>query len=98
MIGESKLITKDQKANSVNYYAEISFDSLRFQYSNVIEAIIKSNMRMNMYFRIAAINKGSLLSKIYTEKYKSYNAYHDSLLHNKLEIEKEINNYWKYVK
>lgn len=62
MIGDDKLSIKGLKANSANYYAELSFDSLRFQYSNVIEAIIQSNRRMNMYFRIAGINKGSLLS------------------------------------
>lgn len=53
---------------------------------------------MNMYFRIAGTNKASLTSQIYAERYKKYNAYHDSLLHNKLLIEKEINFYWTYVK
>lgn len=57
-----------------------------------------SNRRMNLYFRIAGINKGSLVSTIFAEKYKAYNAYHDSLLRNKLRIEKEINFYWTYVK
>lgn len=53
---------------------------------------------MNLYFRIAGINKGSLVSTIFADKYKAYNAYHDSLLRNKLRIEKEINFYWTYVK
>lgn len=30
MIGEDKLSIKGLKANSGNYYAELSFDSLRF--------------------------------------------------------------------
>ena len=89
---------KGAKAYSTNYISELSFDSLRFHYSNVIDAIMASNRRMNLYFRIAGINKGTTVSTIFGEKYKAYNAYHDSLLHNKLRIEKEINYYWTYVK
>ena len=89
---------KGSKAHSTNYISELSFDSLRFHYSNVIDAIMASNRRMNLYFRIAGINKGTTVSTIFGEKYKAYNAYHDSLLHNKLRIEKEINYYWTYVK
>jgi len=82
------LSLKGLKVNSNNYFSEISFDSLRFQYSNVIEGILVSNKRMNLYFRIAGINKGSLVSEIFAEKYKMHQAYHNSLIVNKLYIEK----------
>ena len=53
---------------------------------------------MNLYFRVAGINKGSLMCDIFAEKYKKFNSYHNSLLCNKISIEKQIHFYWNYVK
>lgn len=99
VVGEkNKLSVQGLKANSENYFAEISFDSLRFQYCNVIEAIVQSNRRMNLYFRVAGVNKGSLMCEVFAEKYRSFQAFHNALLSNKLAIEKQIHFYWTYVK
>ena len=51
-----------------------------------------------MYFRIAGVNKGSLMADIFTEKYKAHQNYHNGLLCNKLSIEKQIHFYWHFVK
>ena len=83
---------------SSNYFNEISFDSLRFQYSNIIAAINQSNRRMNMFYRVAGVNKNSLISSIFIEKYRNHQPYHDQLLNIKLSIEKAIHYYWNYVK
>ncbi len=73
---------------SANYYAEVSFDSLRFHYSNTIHDIIESNRRMNLFFRVAGVNKNSVMSLLFAEKYKAHHQYHNALLKNKLNIEK----------
>jgi hypothetical protein len=65
---------------SMNYYNEVSFDSLRFHYSNVIEAIIASNRRMNLYFRVAGVNKNSKMCEIFADKYKKFEKYHNMLI------------------
>lgn len=73
---------------SNNYYAEISFDSLRFHYSSILDLLIQSNRRLNLYLRIASVNKNSAMSKVFMKKYKEFEKYHDMLIHNKVEMEK----------
>ena len=92
------LSLKGTKMISNNYFNEISFDSLRFQYSNIIASINQSNRRMNLYFRVAGVNKNSKMGNIFLEKYNLYQTYHNQLLSVKLQIEKVIHYYWNYVK
>lgn len=86
------------KVASTNYFAEVSFDCLRFQYASLLSNLVEGKRRLNLYFRIAGINKGSLMSEIFADKFKSFRAYYGSLLFNKAQIEKEIFFYWSYVK
>lgn len=62
---------------SHNYFEEVSFDTLRFEYSNIIAAIIDSNRRLNLYFRVAGINKNSHMCEIFFKKYLEFQEYHD---------------------
>lgn len=89
---------RGSKVSSNNYYGEVSFDTLRFHYSNIIEAIIKSNRRLNLYWRVSRVNSNSQMCEIFSEKYHAHMTYHDMLISNKLNIEKQIHFYWNYIK
>lgn len=95
---EEYLSLKGTKMASLNYFSEITFDSLRFHYSNVIEAIIASNKRLNLYMRISNVNKEAKMCEVFARKYADFERYHNMLLQNKLDIEKQIYYYWNYIR
>ena len=88
----------DLTVDSMQYFQQISFDSLRFHYSNTINELVKCKQRLNLYFRIAGINKGSEISRVFHEKFKSLKAYYDQKHRTKTEIEREIFFYWSFAK
>ena len=53
---------------------------------------------MNLYFRVAGINKNQRMCKVFADKYKAYESYHNMLIQNKLDIEKQIYYYWHFIK
>ena len=46
------------------------------QYANTVEYLIETNQRLNLYYRVAGINKGKPLSRIFAKKYESFLGYH----------------------
>ena len=56
-----------------------------------------SNERLNLYFRLAGINKGQKISQIFANKYEKFIKFHQALIENKEKIEYLIDYYYGYV-
>ena len=85
------------KVASKNFYAEIDFDTLLFQYTQLVEFLVASNQRLNLYFRLAGINKGKQISQIFARKYESFMSFHLGMVENKEKIEYLIDYYYGFV-
>lgn len=102
-IWSSKLCRKkpesmlEMKVASNNFFAEIDFDTLLFLYTQLVELLVASNQRLNLYFRLAGTNKGQQISHIFARKYESFMSFHLSMVENKEKMEYLIDYYYNFV-
>ena len=87
----------DTSVKSFNLYSELNFEQLQFQYKTVFKNIIEAHQRFQLYYRIANINKGSQLGKVFKFKHEQIEAYIESLFNSKKMIEDQIQYYIEYV-